>query len=206
MPQPNDSVNSYMQQFLDHNGAHMSEMVSLLNRVQKEFRDLKTSHGILSAVLSAYKTMDDIMAETIGDIKQQISCFGCTAAHCCHQTVAMCEAEATAIAYYCSENNIPISRKYLKKQLAHSKEQLKLKSCSACVFLKDNRCSIYPVRPASCRLHYTTEQIEYCNVKKHRDRKFVTPYSPAALIVQVAMAAEGGKTGRMPQLLLKYSK
>jgi Fe-S-cluster containining protein len=209
----NTSVNNSLKLNDDDYAKHLTEItkdhlpavMKLVMSIRDEFLEIQAKDGTLSAVLSAYQTIDTILAEDLPKCEQPVSCYNCTKAHCCHQTVDICEAEATVIAQYCKENRIKISRKYLQKQLTHRGDQISYKDCSACVFLKENRCSIYPVRPFECRTYHVFTSIEFCDTKKHKGHRVGRITNTMSEFMKGAVAMVGGKTGRMPKLLLKYS-
>ena len=65
------------------------------------------------------------------------------------------------IVNYCKENGIEIDREYLTKQAAVGRKTYT--PLSRCVFLKDNLCSIYPVRPIACRKHWVKTDPSLCD-------------------------------------------
>lgn len=198
--------NEIIQQFIEQNADQLPEMLKFVHNIRDQFKEIKTTEGIITAVLTAYSTIDTIQEEAFADNTVPISCVGCKEAYCCHQSVAICEAEAALIAQYCKENNIKIPRKHLQKQLAHSRDNIAYADCSACVFLKDNKCSIYPVHPAACRIHHVTTPLEFCDTKQYKRAKIGFVNNTAALLIQMVLFEEGGKGDRIPRLLLKYSQ
>lgn len=188
---------------------HYGEIDNLLkiyNHMLKAYKEVQAKEGQVIAVLSAYKTIDSYIDDELARTSHKISCLNCTAGYCCHQNVEICETEAKVIAQYCRENKIPIPRQHLQQQLVYSRENISQAGCSACVFLKDNRCSIYPVRPVNCRNYLIVTPIEHCDTKNHKGMKVASlPITPAEIIKSV-LFDEGGKAGRMPKMLIKYSK
>ena len=69
--------------------------------------------------------------------------------------------EATVIIDYCKENGIEIDREYLTQQAAAGR--ITYSALSKCVFLKENLCSIYPVRPIACRKHWVKTDPALCD-------------------------------------------
>jgi Putative zinc- or iron-chelating domain len=66
---------------------------------------------------------------------------------------------------YCTENAIEIDKEYLEKQAAVGRK--KYSELSRCVFLKDNMCSIYPVRPIACRKHWVKTDPSLCDFSQN---------------------------------------
>ena len=198
-------LDEIMQQFIEQNKDQLPALFKFRYDIRNQFLQLRAKEGSTAAILSAYKTIDDVQQAAFAANTQTVSCHACTAAYCCHQSVLICEAEAALIAQYCKENKIKISRKYLQKQLSHNRENIALADCSACVFLKDNRCSIYSVRPVACRTHHVGTPLELCDIKKYKKQRVEFVNNPAAQIIAVVVLEEGGKMDRVPRLLLKYS-
>lgn len=88
----------------------------------------------------------DGLATFTGD---EVACRpGCS--YCCHQAVAITQAEAELISDFTGQPYVPsdgIDVDTLRGQ----------HTGTPCPFLKDHRCSIYPVRPVACRTHYSLE-------------------------------------------------
>lgn len=104
------------------------------------------------------------------DPSYSIACQkGC--AHCCNPFIVTLPHEALNIADYVAENFTQAQR---KKLLACGKEQDALiqkdsiqvaaaNHNSPCPFLKDNACSIYEVRPLTCR-NWISQNAELCRI------------------------------------------
>jgi Fe-S-cluster containining protein len=194
-----------MAHIIKENIAHVPAMLKLYTDIKKEYLETVKAEGVITAVLCAYKTTDTVIEKGLANTPHKISCLNCTSGYCCHQNVEICEAEAKVIAQYCKENKIPIPIKHLQQQLIYSRDKISTADCSACVFLKGNRCGIYPVRPFNCRTYLSASPIEHCDAKKYKNMKVATlPIAPAEIISAVVFEV-GGKSGRMPKMLIKYS-
>jgi len=158
------------------------------------------------ALISLYNEMEERIIDYIPMLEKQgksISCKkGCS--HCCHLNVYITEIEAKIIAEYCHDHNIPIDQNYLMKQLAIDENQISKSQHSACVFLKNNECSIYPVRPSVCRTMYVFTDPSLCAIK---DNNTIIGYVNMPKVVQLHLALElvAKEIGRMPLLLIPYS-
>jgi Fe-S-cluster containining protein len=85
---------------------------------------------------------------------------GC--AYCCYVYVEITIDEALAIKNYCIQNNLHIDKETLKKQSALKAEHW---GHNKCVFLDENNtCSIYEVRPMTCRKYYVASEPKLCDV------------------------------------------
>ncbi len=110
---------------------------------------------------------------------ESISCGGCREAYCCRLHIVTCLSEARLIKGYVEsrEGRLQIDRDLMNRQYEFERlydgnynrlvwewEELLPEVDRSCVFLKDNRCEIYPVRPLSCRLHWSAGAVEDCAV------------------------------------------
>lgn len=86
---------------------------------------------------------------------------GC--AYCCNIQVSISKPEAEIIIDHCRANNIKIDFNYLEKQRYLNEQSHAKSDASKCVFLKDNVCSIYNVRPFSCRNYYVVSKPVNCD-------------------------------------------
>lgn len=210
MSKRNDFVNKTSElktnHLIEQNKEHIPAMLKFAMSLKKEYLETKAAEGLATAILCAYHTIDTLQAEAIARSPYTVSCIGCTAAYCCHQNVEICETEAQVIAQYCKEEKIPIPRKYLQEQLVYSRQNITSAGCSACVFLKDNRCSIYKVRPINCRTYHVASPREHCDTKNHKSGRVATLPITAAELIGNVLFDEGGKIGRMPRMLIKYSR
>lgn len=171
------------------------------------FRHAYEEGGPLAFVKGFYDAFDEAIAPLA---KGQTSCKkGCH--FCCRQNVQISEAEAMVIVEYCEVNGIDIPRQYLLEQLKYGWREVASADVGWCVFLKDGECSIYPARPLACRKYYVATPPEKCDVIKYPSDKFnvgviifTLPEIEASAFWSVV--DKKGKSGRLPELLLPYSK
>lgn len=202
----NDNNKSLVQQFIDQHGDNIAAFYKWKEKVRVDIHESIANVGVLKAVQRAHLGIDTIQRAEINKGTENVSCHSCTTAYCCHQFVDTCEAEVLLIIDYCKNNNIIISRQYLQQQIAYDEKSILFADCSACVFLKDNKCSIYPVRPGACRIHYVITPAENCNVRQYPDFRIGMLKITKALLILCALFDEGGKNGRLHELLLKYAQ
>jgi uncharacterized protein len=74
--------------------------------------------------------------------------------HCCHVSVPIADFEARYIADYIKTEPVALKRS-IRHDLAEFSEK------TPCPFLQDGACSIYPVRPLTCRLHVNFDVDNY---------------------------------------------
>lgn len=114
--------------------------------VQHAFR----AESITTKVNILRTLMNYVHAATLG----QAACkSGCSS--CCHVSVALFEPEARVIAKELKiKAQTPTKRMFLPEdRRAREKEHYG----SPCPFLKDDKCSIYAIRPLSCRVLYNLD-------------------------------------------------
>lgn len=133
----------------------VTEILSIINDVKRRF-----SRGANRAE-ALHKVQDEKTTEAITKHLMVLSCkAGCN--NCCHQPVILSNDEMDLI-----ESKVDLStldKIKMEKQRDFTEDDWKHrpKSETACVFLKDNACSIYDVRPATCRACVYTGDPEHC--------------------------------------------
>lgn len=157
------------------------------------------------------KAFYEIFDETLAEVIEGVSCKrGCH--FCCRQNVNIYKDEAATIAEYCREHDISIPREYLVEQLEHDWKEIAKTDAGWCTFLKDGQCSIYAVRPLACRNYHVVSPAELCDTVKFPSDKghrvavsvFTLPEIEASAFSGVM--ADKGESGRLPEMLLPYSK
>lgn len=164
-----------------------------------QFSDLlkQNATGLASAV---HKAIDEFQETDKSPVKPLISCRkGC--AHCCHINVDVYNNELPVIMEYVQENGIPVNIEYLQRQVS-GPECLK-SAVSACVFLKDNLCSIYPVRPIMCRKYRVVSPPLLCETSKIRDIKV---YFDLNIEVMLSAYSSLVDSTPLPKLILEHYK
>lgn len=171
-------------------------------------RNAYNEGGPIEFIKAFYEVFDETLAEATRSTL--LSCGkGCHA--CCRQNVTIWEDEAAVIADYCKEHGIDIPRAYLEEHLKYGWKEVARTEVGWCVFLKDGLCSIYPVRPLACRKYLVVSHPDKCDTVKYPPPNnvvavatFTIPEVDASAFYGVM--ADKGKCGRLPELLLPYSK
>lgn len=141
----------------------IDQILKLISGYKDQLRNLKAKNNI-ETIKEVYKAIDNFFNAAPEENKKEIQCkVGCTA--CCFIDVEVSADEAAAIINYCNQNAIEIDKEYLEKQAAVGRK--KYSELSRCVFLKDNLCSIYPVRPIACRKHWVKTDPLLCDFSKN---------------------------------------
>lgn len=141
----------------------IEQILKLVNGYTDQLRNLRIQNRI-EATKEVYKAIDGFFDAAPEGNKKDIQCkAGCTA--CCFIDIDVSIDEAAVINNYCRENGIEIDRDYLIRQAAVGRKSFS--DLSKCVFLKDNLCSIYPVRPIACRKHWVKTDPALCDFSKN---------------------------------------
>jgi Fe-S-cluster containining protein len=160
---------------------HRSEMKEMFDNVEKR---IKSRTSILKKTPpdewfpSLHNQMMMAIDRSFLIDKPNISCkAGCN--HCCKQHIVTCLRETRLIYKYVKDNNIQIDQERLNKQMAFERKYGKYTNDlvndwwgkfedNQCVFAKDGNCLIYPVRPLSCRAHYSVgDPVECGKLRGH---------------------------------------
>jgi hypothetical protein len=158
-------LKDYLGMLMEHseNQETIEQILKLINGYTDQLRKLRIQNRV-EATLEVYKAIDGFFNAAPEENKKEIQCkAGCTA--CCFIDVDVSGDEAAVIINYCRENGIEIDKEYLKKQAAVGRKTYS--HLSRCVFLKDNLCSIYPVRPIACRKHWVKTDPALCDFSKN---------------------------------------
>jgi Fe-S-cluster containining protein len=87
---------------------------------------------------------------------------GCS--YCCSCEVLCFIEEAKEILKYCKKNNIEIDWQEVERQKKFTSKEWS----GTCVFLKNNRCQIYSVRPIFCQKHLVASDPSQCNLSSEK--------------------------------------
>jgi hypothetical protein len=137
----------------------IDQILKLINGYKDQLKNLRNKNNI-ATIKEVYKTIDNFFNNAPEENKKDIKCkAGCTA--CCFIDVDVSFDEVAVIINYCNQNAIEIDKEYLEKQSEVGRK--KFSEFSRCVFLKDNMCSIYPVRPIACRKHWVKTDPSLCD-------------------------------------------
>lgn len=193
----------YTQQLLNNLTKEQIDFLSKMTMARwEQFKHTASKYGKIAALKELYKDIDYAVSR---DEDNQITCRkGCS--FCCHINVHVYELEVKAIVEYCSEHGIAIPAQHLREQLKFTENEVWKSEHSACVFLKDNLCSIYEVRPGACRVHVSVDNPDICNIKKHGPITVKVARDNIAEFFRSIIDEEGGSDARLPKLLLPYAK
>ncbi len=138
----------------------------LIKKTEKLVSEIISVHGIsresiLSIIESVYRDGDEYVSvsELKENVASRIECnVGCC--YCCHTRVSVTPAESLIICHHIKSRYSLKQMDTLMKRIVSILRQLKEKaenelelfwSKTPCVFLDNDKCSIYSVRPFICR-------------------------------------------------------
>lgn len=129
---------------------------------------------------------------------------GC--AHCCYQFLYATMDEAEYIYRYCNENGIPIDWDMIMDQVRLDKDNWisRPEGECKCIFLDNNTCSIYPVRPMACRKYYVSSDPADCNQFAGLKKVAIHHNVEAEILVSGVYVAS--EPDSLPKQLLKLLK
>ncbi|MEO6251880.1 MAG: YkgJ family cysteine cluster protein [Ferruginibacter sp.] len=137
----------------------IDQILKLIDDYIVQLKKLRTQ-SLNQTTKQVYDAIDGFFVNTPEESKKEIQCkAGCTA--CCFIDVDVSGDEAAMIIDHCTENGIEVDKAYLSEQAATGRTSYS--ALSRCVFLKDNLCSIYPVRPIACRKHWVKTDPALCD-------------------------------------------
>ena len=175
----------------------IDQILKLIKGYKDQLRALRAQDTI-ATIKEVYKAIDNFFNNAPVDNKKDIRCkTGCTA--CCFIDVDISFDEVAAIINYCDHNGIEIDKEYLEKQAAVGRK--KYSEFSRCVFLKDNMCSIYPVRPIACRKHWVKTDPSFCDFSQNIAHPVGNYFDINTEILASAVLNVGG-TGSFENMML----
>lgn len=141
----------------------------LFNLVQKKMSHGKHKNNILITLQAVMEFGQNIIEnlESSGQSPKVACGSGCS--YCCHSLVRIIPAEALLIASFIRLNYLLKDVLILKKRINHAKvltrnktikQKFLTKNQTPCIFLDNNICSIYPVRPLICRAWNSLNQTD----------------------------------------------
>jgi len=144
-----------------------SEKIFFKNDIYKEYQiinkivgRMKTVKDLREALSKIYERLDFNLSEIINNIGEKTTCSkGC--GFCCHQRIGISFPAFSYLMTFVTEDHIEKAKKFVEDDMQYGK---------ACIFLKDNSCSIYSNRPFPCRSYFSV-QPKVCCKEFYIDRK-----------------------------------
>lgn len=152
-----DYLNLLMQD--PSNKETIDQIISIINGYTVQLGNLRLQNR-KGSTLEVYKAVDGFFSAAPDENKKEIKCKeSCTA--CCFIEIDVSRDEAATILDFCREKGIHVDKEYLEKQASAGRKTYS--AVSRCVFLKENLCSIYEVRPVACRKHWVMTDPALCD-------------------------------------------
>ena len=154
-----------------------------------------------------YEAFDELQAEKVEGVSCRKGCH-----FCCRINVTISQDEAAVIAQYCKVHNISISKEYLEEQLRYGWKEIASTPAGWCAFLKNGQCSIYSARPMACRKYHVASAPELCDTVRFPSSEGHRVSIPVFTVPEIEASAfyavvdKVGKSGRLPEMLLPFSK
>ena len=174
--------------------------VAVRQIASKALADGRTGRGARRFVLRSLAFGDQVIAEyeAKAPVEEKIACrAGC--AYCCHYEVILSPAEAVLIGHHAKHS---FSETEAVRLLERTDRILNLRDGKSvshrarvlhetpCVFLEDDRCSVYEVRPLICRaLHSLDRQGCKEAVRARRQKVAFVGYSHRYYVFQAVRSA-----------------
>ncbi len=116
---------------------------------EKEFLEGKRifSKELQEEISKTLKTIDEtVLQKKVAQVTEKVDCTLC--ANCCKKLIpGFNDEDINRISTHLQITRKEFLKKYLKK---NSEKEYEMKQ-APCLFLKDNKCSIYEIRPEVCR-------------------------------------------------------
>ena len=164
-----------------------------------EVKNAKNASSMVAAVVDTHILQDQMRSPQTAS---RISCGkGCS--HCCHISVAVDGKEADLI-YEMADGWDEDEVAHMRRQAEFTWEEWMTKPIEQrrCIFLKNNTCSIYEFRPASCRKMFVVSPAEMCDTVAHPKGEIQQWFSLGAEVMATAASTVFG-WGPMAEMILK---
>lgn len=136
----------------DERSAFLQSIARVRQRAAQALRQAQGADGADGAVAfiaQLHRGLDTVTEQARATGPQPACQAGC--AHCCHLRVEATEPEVFHIAQHLRAQPATVRADAISALQRHVATAQASTTRQACSFLVDDRCSIYPVRPAACR-------------------------------------------------------
>ena len=151
------------------------------SKPRRRYPEDEAKYPWLSLLLNAFHIVDEGIKSELKKEEtkrnQKVTCRkGCS--NCClKNAIDFNELEIAGVSWYASEKLQNPVRQIVKKQL------LNHQNSTVCPFLADNECSIYPVRPFTCRIFFIFGTV--CSLDENAFlERFHDIWSPSELVTR----------------------
>lgn len=143
----------------------------------------------ISVARAAMDACDEAIARELGVLAERGVVATCSkgCAHCCRQEIFVTRAEVEVVVEWISASWPPAQIEALKDRLrawlvwhhgdfkrlvdsGQDRDIVAYEQGPFCVALEDGACTVYPVRPMACRIHYVKSSLDAC--RQQRDPQY----------------------------------
>jgi hypothetical protein len=125
-------------------------VVTDLVQIQREGAAKSAENREFRRYLAEHHQRVEAFQAVATEVQAHIDCTQC--ANCCrYSIVSVRAAEVARIAACLGIDEEAVVRQFTTRDAESPRARTLLSGKRGCVFLKDNRCSIYPARPEACR-------------------------------------------------------
>jgi Fe-S-cluster containining protein len=192
-------------------GVQGADLESRQKARQQAAQAIATGRTPLHVIQSA-ESAERIAAEALTQAEQQTprsspaACVeGC--AWCCYQRVGAAVPEVVRIAAYLRQTLSPADLASLLDRLQAAPDRRRSGDRSPCALLVENRCSVYPVRPLTCRGFNSSDAGECEASVRGNGQPVKTIYAPQMRLTTLVLdglragAAQGGLWSETVELI-----
>lgn len=130
----------------EQNGLPLTDLDYIREAAKRKEKENSRFRTFLKARRATAET-DSLVRQIAEEVSGQIDCMAC--ANCCKKLMpAFTETEIDSLATHLDMNREAFVHTFLQFS---AEEQTHFSLHSPCAFLKDNHCTIYALRPQSCR-------------------------------------------------------
>lgn len=165
--------------------SHIDRLMKYQREIEGALRDAAKVPGLPRSTEWKAARLAALRDKLVGIVAKESCCReGCSA--CCHMATAISTSEAKVISKH---TGLPFND--VEFDLPDRSEQVKKYMGVPCPFLKDNRCSIYEVRPSACRANFNiSDYPEICSITEAPGRTVPNLNMQALWYAEAAVALE----------------
>lgn len=191
---------SFDQLSADQQNAAIHTLLQFRDDINEGIAKGATHQQIMAGI---FRAMEEMYSEAKKKgIFDQVTCSrGCS--HCCHIEVRATTPEVQMILEFVKFTGLQLDWDRIKRHSRLNVEERMFDKNSACVFLRDKQCGIYPVRPVACRKYFVENDPELCKAS-NPDNVASVVMSTYMEILASALYSANVEHDTLEKLLLKH--
>lgn len=184
----------------------LDKSIHIIIGLVEQYQQIRKKDNVESAIASILSFMDDEIKEALPKVKKEVGGISCKkgCSFCCKINVSITKDEATLLKIGAKSEGVSIDWQRLTRQVGHddmSWDKLDPEDRS-CVFLVDNKCSIYEYRPSNCRKQLAVSDPKICDTSVNQDEN-VTYLNLWKVEIIQSVVMTVSESGNMAEMLLK---